>query len=117
LGLDLRKHLGRVLRLRRPPISSGSSTFSSAQRQGRSAPSWNTKPSARSILAWRGVRPNTLSVPLEGAIRSATTRSSVDFPHPDGPRTHRKPPASTENEILSSAVTVRRSVTKRIETF
>jgi len=44
-------------------------------------------------------------------------RSSVDLPQPDGPSRLRKPPRSTEKEIFSSAVTVRRSVMNRIDTL
>src|ERR1041385_2744631 len=61
--------------------------------------------------------PNTETCPAVGGTRSATMRSSVDLPHPDGPSRLRNPPRSTENEMFSSAVTVRRSVTKRIETL
>src|SRR6185436_5117602 len=101
----------------KPPTSAGSSTFSSAVRQGKSAASWNTKPSERFCRASCGVRPNTETCPLVGATRSATTRSKVDLPQPDGPSRLRKPPRSTEKETFSSAVTVRRSVTKRIDTL
>src|SRR5947209_3258732 len=61
--------------------------------------------------------PSTDTWPVVGAIRSATMRSKVDLPQPDGPSRLRNPPRSTENEMFSSAVTVRRSVTKRIDTL
>src|SRR3954471_23960204 len=61
--------------------------------------------------------PSTDTLPVVGAIRSATIRSSVDLPQPEGPSRLRNPPRSTENETFSSAVTVRRSVTKRIDTL
>ena len=50
---------------------------------------------ARSCRASCGVMPNTETWPLDGAIRSATTRSKVDLPQPDGPSRLRKPPRST----------------------
>ena len=56
--------------------------------------------------------------PLVGAIRSATTRSKVDLPQPDGPSRRQELAAlDVENEMFSSAVTVRRSVTKRTDTL
>src|SRR3954452_20497231 len=61
--------------------------------------------------------PKTATCPAVGATRSATMRSSVDLPQPDGPSRLRNPPRSTENDTFSSAVTVRRSVTKRIDTL
>ncbi len=61
--------------------------------------------------------PKTDTCPAVGAIKSATTRSKVDLPQPDGPSRLKKPPRSTENETFSSAVTARRSVIKRIETL
>ena len=39
--------------------------------------------------------------PLVGAIRSATTRSRVDLPQPEGPSRLRKPPRSTSKEMSS----------------
>src|SRR3954452_24568311 len=61
--------------------------------------------------------PSTDTLPVVGAIRSATIRSSVDFPQPEGPSRLRNPPRSTENETFSRAVTVRRSVMNRIVTL
>src|SRR3954453_1983237 len=101
----------------KPPTSAGSSTFCRAVRHGSSAASWNTKPSERFWRASCGDMPNTESCPAVGVTRSATIRSRVDFPHPDGPSRVRKPPRATEKEMFSSAVTVRRSVMKRIKTL
>src|SRR4029453_6090513 len=69
-----------------PPISSGSSTFWSALRQGRRVESWNTKPKTRRRRATPGGSPPPSIRPSGGARVSATSRSSVDFPQPDGPR-------------------------------
>src|ERR1043165_7578301 len=103
--------------LPKPPTSAGNSTFCRAVRQGKSAASWNTKPSKRFCRASCGDMPNTDTCPPVGAIRSATTRSNVDLPQPDGPSRLKNPPRSTVNETCSSAVTVRRSVTNRIDTL
>src|SRR6202795_1047984 len=72
-----------------PPISSGSSTFWSVLRQGRSVESWNTKPNTRRRRATPGGSPPTSIRPSVGARISATSRSSVDFPQPEGPRRER----------------------------
>ena len=78
---------------RRPPTSSGSSTFFNAVRHGSSAASWNTKPSALALRASSRRRCRApRSVPPMASIRSATTRSKVDLPQPDGPSRLRKPP-------------------------
>src|SRR5260221_12321129 len=98
-----------------PPTSKGSATLSSALRHGSRAASWNTKPMSRRPRAAAGASPNTVTVPLVGATKSATTRSKVDFPQPDGPSSERNPPSGTTTLIFSSAVTVPRSVVKRTE--
>ena len=49
-------------------------------------------------------------------MRSETTRSSVDFPQPEGPSRVRKPPRATVMLTRSSAVTAPRSVVKRTVT-
>src|SRR5436190_17420926 len=51
--------------------------------------------------------------PLLGATRSAITRSKVDLPQPDGPSSVRKLPRAMTRSMLSSAVTVPRSLVKR----
>ena len=55
--------------------------------------------------------------PLVGAIRSAITRSNVDLPQPDGPSSVRKLPRGIARSMLSSAVTVPRSLVKRTLTL
>src|SRR5258706_759396 len=44
------------------------------------------------------------------------TRSRLDLPHPDGPSKVRNEPSAASKEMLSRAVTVRRSVTNRTVT-
>ena len=61
--------------------------------------------------------PNTATPPWVAGTASATTLSKVDLPHPDGPSRLRKPPRSSVKETFSSAVTVRRSDTKRTVTL
>jgi len=86
-------------------------------RQGSSAASWKTKPRLRAARAAAGAMPKTVALPEEGGMRSATTRSSVDLPQPDGPSRERNPPCSTSKLTSCRAVTVRRSVTKRTVTL
>ena len=50
-----------------------------------------------------GARPRPC--PTCGASSPATSRSSVDFPHPDGPRIARNCPGGTSSEMPSSATT------------
>src|SRR5476649_1569405 len=99
-----------------PPTSSGKVTFSNTLRHGRSAASWKTKPISRLRRAISGTSPSTAMRPLLGAIRSAITRRSVDFPQPEGPSNVRKLPRGIVRSIFSSAVTVPRSVVKRTVT-
>src|SRR4029453_18614745 len=106
--------------LRRParfrffgPTSSGRRTFSSAERHGSKVASWNTKPSSRLSRAVSGGPPSTVTVPWVGGTRSATSRSKVDLPHPDGPRRLMNPPGGTWRPTFSSAVTEPRSLANR----
>ena len=58
--------------------------------------------------AWRRLRggvPPTVTVPRVGAIRSATTLSSVLLPQPDGPTSDTKAPSGISRLIPDSALT------------
>src|SRR5262245_49657213 len=99
------------------PTSSGSRTFSRAERHGKSVASWKTKPSSRLSRARSGGPPRTDTVPRVGGTRSATSRSKVDLPHPEGPRRLTNPPGATLRPTLSSAVTEPRSLSKRTVAF
>ena len=50
--------------------------------------------------------PFTSTVPADGGVRSPITRSSVDFPHPDGPISETNSPGSIDRSISCSAVTL-----------
>src|SRR5262245_36182610 len=97
----------------RGPTSSGSRTFSSAERQGSKVASWNTKPSSRLSRAVSGGPPSTVTEPCVGGTRSATNRRRVDLPQPDGPRRLMNPPGGTCSATFSSAVTEPRSPVNR----
>src|SRR4051794_9566317 len=57
-------------------------------------------------------RPSRRTDPADGGWSPATTRSSVDLPHPDGPRTASTWPASSVSETSSTAtVAPNRTVT------
>src|SRR2546422_5108180 len=77
--------------------------FCSASRQARSVASWNTNPNARRRRAAAGTSPATLIVPSVGARMSATSRSNVDFPHPDGPSSETNSPGRMARLTPSSA--------------
>src|SRR5262245_56970125 len=100
------------LRLR-GPTSSGSRTFSRAERHGSRVASWNTKPSSRLSRALSGDPPSTVTEPCVGATRSATNLSRVDLPQPDGPRRLTNPPGGTCSATFSSATTEPRSLVNR----
>jgi len=85
-------------------------------RHGSRAASWKTKPISRFCRAVAGTSPSTAIRPLVGSIRSAITRSKVDFPQPEGPSKVRKLPRGIVRSMFSSAVTVPRSVVKRTVT-
>ncbi len=63
-------------------------------------------PYSWSMRACRAVLPNTDTVPVVGASRSAMRRSKVDLPHPEGPISETNSPGATVRSIDSSAVTV-----------
>ena len=46
------------------------------------------------MRAWRAGFPFTITVPAVGSMRSPMIRSSVDFPHPDGPISETNSPCS-----------------------
>src|ERR1700759_4691373 len=57
------------------------------------------------MRARRAGLPLIVTVPLVGSTRSPITRSSVDFPHPDGPISETNSPASSSRSMSWSAVT------------
>ena len=67
-------------------------------RQGNKVESWMTKPTCRYVRAQLGAAPKTATRPSVQGSRSATTRSKVDFPQPDGPMIVTKDPASIVSE-------------------
>src|SRR5690606_29252257 len=91
-----------------PASSSGSMTFSSAVRLGRSWNDWNTKPTWR---ARRRARPSSSSanrscparrtVPEDGTSRPAMSPSRVDLPDPELPVMATALPAATVKSIPS----------------
>src|SRR5438105_6435165 len=93
--------------------SSGSSTLASAVRHGSSAGSWNTKPMSRRRRAAPAVPPRMRMSPADGGTRSATARSSVDLPQPEGPSSVRNSPRVTSRSMPDNAVTLRWSVKNR----
>jgi hypothetical protein len=85
-------------------------------RHGRSVAAWKTKPISWFSRAAFGGRPPTAMAPSEGAKTSAMSRSSVDFPQPDGPISAAKLPSGTLRSMPSSAVRLRPSRSKRLVT-
>src|SRR3989454_3386154 len=75
----------------------------SASLEARSVGSWKTNPNARRRRAAAGTSPATLMVPSVGARMSATRRSSVDFPHPEGPSSDTNWPGRMSRLTPSSA--------------
>ena len=114
--LARRRRLGRQRARRRRPRAAARRSAAPCARAAARHPGTRSRARAR-CRASCGDMPKHRISPLVGAIRSATTRSRVDLPQPDGPSRLRNPPRSTENETFSSAVTVRRSVTKRTVTL
>src|SRR5437763_6699683 len=69
------------------------------------------------MRACRAGLPFTEAVPDVGWIRSPTTRSSVDLPHPDGPISDTNSPGSISRSMPCSAVvSPKRCVTSLIST-
>ena len=58
--------------------------------------------------------PSTSTAPAVGATKPATTCSSVDLPHPDGPSTATSEPAATSRSIPSRATTSSRRSPKTL---
>ncbi len=92
--------------------SSGSSTFSRAEKTGIRLKNWNTKPmcAARNSASSSSerslsLRPPTLTWPSEGRSRPARMFRSVDLPEPEGPISATKRPAGISSETSSSACT------------
>ena len=56
---------------------------------------WNTSPMRPALRRSRGGEPPILMLPRVGAIRSATTLSSVLLPQPDGPTSDTKAPSES----------------------
>src|SRR6266496_3543647 len=102
----------RTRRLRsaasKPITSKGSWTLRETDRHSYSTGVWKTTPRSRFSLAWRAVLPLTLTLPSDGSMRSATMRSRVDLPHPEGPTIDRNSPARMSRSTPRSA-TVRPS--------
>ena len=82
-------------------------TFSSTVYQGNTPCSWKTK-------AGRSSDARTTS-PAVAVSRPPRTRSSVDFPQPDGPRMHTNSPFSTPRETWFSATVVPAAYKKTLE--
>src|SRR5438445_7704802 len=59
------------------------------------------------------VPPRMRMSPADGGTRSATARSSVDLPHPEGPSSVRNSPRVTSRSMPDNAVTLRWSVKNR----
>jgi hypothetical protein len=68
-----------------------------------------------SSRALTGVMPLMMISPLEMGVRPATMRSSVDLPHPEGPRMLRNSPFGMVSEMFSStgAAEAKRLLTPR----
>ena len=102
-------------RRRRPPAAAA--RRSAARCARAAAPHPGTRSRCRASCAPpRGVAPSTSTLPRLGGSRSATTRSRVDLPQPDGPSRVRNSPCATSRSRLLIAVTSRRSVKKRMPT-
>jgi hypothetical protein len=65
-----------------PAIASPKATLSLTVSHGTSRKDWNTNPISGPGL---GGRPETRMLPWSGSTNPFTIRSSVVFPHPDGP--------------------------------
>ena len=85
-----------------PRISACSRMFLRAPRHSSSAARWKANP--MSCCGPVTGRPSSDTVPSVGLTSPATTLSSVDFPHPDGPTIVTNSPASTRMVTSSSAV-------------
>src|SRR5919109_216069 len=88
----------------RPISSSGSLTLSSTVRQSNSTGAWKTIPYSRSRRARPAGLPLTSTVPVVGWMRSPMTRSSVDFPQPDGPMSDTNSPRAMSRSMPDKAV-------------
>ena len=91
-----------------PARCSASSTLRPAVSHGNGAASWNMND---------GLRAAMVTVPLVASSRPAAMLSSVDFPHPEAPRTHMNSPWVTRRSTPRSAVTAPGPVPKTLETF
>ena len=97
-------------------ILSGNSTLSSTLAHGSSVGDWKTMPvSARGSATGR---PSITTRPWVTGSSPPTSRSSVDFPHPEGPTRHTNSLRRIESETFVSAATRSRSrETKCFDTF
>ena len=66
---------------------------------------WNTRPMRPAWRRLRGGAPPTVTVPRVGAIRSATTFSSVLLPQPEGPTSETNAPSGMSSVIPDNALT------------
>src|SRR4051794_34106893 len=93
-------------RARSPPSSSsGRPTFRAPVRQPKSTESWRPMRWSWSRRAPGAGLPLTSTVPSVGGVRSPITRSSVDFPQPDGPTKETNSPGWISRSMPWSAVT------------
>lgn len=91
-------------------ISSGSRTFSSTVRQGKSVGSWNTYP--RSPVRRVGCSSPKLTKPESAGINLAIVFKRVLLPQPDGPNMATICPAGT---LKSRSLRIARSLPKRTQ--
>ena len=88
----------------RPCIRRPKATLPATSRCGNSAWSWNIRPTPRRCGGTaRWSTPSSSTAPPSSGCRPATTRRSVDFPHPLGPSTAITSPGGTSRSTSSSA--------------
>jgi hypothetical protein len=81
----------------------GNSTLSSADSQGSSVASWNTRPTSRRGPAIGS--PRTAMRPAVIGSSPASIMSSVDLPQPDGPRMETNSPSAMSSDTPATAST------------
>src|SRR5260221_3528485 len=87
-----------------PRISRPKPTLSATVMCGNSAKDWKTMPMSRRLgLAWAMSRPPMTIRPAVGSTKPAIAISVVDLPQPDGPKSDRNSPRSTERSTPSTA--------------
>lgn len=83
-------------------------------RHGSNVASWKTKAKSRPSRALRGVLSCTDTEPSLMCTRSATVRSNVDLPQPEGPSMVTSEPAGISTETSDRAVKLESSAPKRM---